>query len=79
MLEPSRSASGHFRPIQRGFAMSGSPSEADVGTARIYENTPYSRPRFLHLKVETNLNFAVTNLSLLGDFQTLRQRVAVRR
>jgi DNA invertase Pin-like site-specific DNA recombinase len=31
---------GHFRPIQRGFAMSGYPPEADVGTAGICEYTP---------------------------------------
>jgi hypothetical protein len=31
---------GHFRPIQRGFAMSGHPPEADIGTAGIYQYTP---------------------------------------
>jgi hypothetical protein len=32
---------GHFRPIQRGLAMSGYPPEAAVGTAGIYEYTPF--------------------------------------
>ena len=34
------SALGQFRPIQRGFAMSDHPPEADIGTAGIYEYTP---------------------------------------
>jgi hypothetical protein len=33
----SMSLMGHFRPIQRGFAMSGYPPETDVGTAGIYD------------------------------------------
>jgi hypothetical protein len=28
---------GHFRPIRGGYAMSGYPPEADIGTASIYE------------------------------------------
>jgi hypothetical protein len=36
----SLSASGHFRPIQRGFAMFFYPPEADIGATVIYEYTP---------------------------------------
>jgi len=35
------SALGHFRPIQRGLAMSGYPAETDIGTAGVYEYTPF--------------------------------------
>ena len=35
---------GYFRPIQRGFAMSGYPPEADIRTAGVYEYTPSSPP-----------------------------------
>jgi hypothetical protein len=31
---------GHFRLIQRGFAMSDYPAEADIGSTGIYEYTP---------------------------------------
>jgi hypothetical protein len=31
---------GHFRPIQRGFAMSDCPLEADIRFANFYEYTP---------------------------------------
>jgi hypothetical protein len=31
---------GHFRLIERGFAMPGYAPEADIGTALIYEYTP---------------------------------------
>jgi hypothetical protein len=34
------SESGHFRPIERGFAMSVYFPEADIGTTGIYEYTP---------------------------------------
>jgi hypothetical protein len=31
---------GHFRPIQRGFAMSGYPPQANIVSAGIYEYRP---------------------------------------